>query len=181
MCQKAFGNWCAAFVEVSFANLRWQGESPDVFRSSSRVQSLFCRHCGTPLGMQEDGDDTIDIAAASLDDPSSVVFSRQIGIGGRLAWFAQLHLLPEVKTQDTRPAAELARLKSNQHKDERLGLHQCFNCRNCSISLAAIRATGLGHLGTTATPFAAHGSRSRLHQSHRIVCCGAVWCDPDHN
>ena len=118
MCQKAFGNWGAAFIEVPFANLRWQSESPDVFRSSLPVQRLFCRLCGTPLGMQEDGDDTIDIAAGTLDDPSGVVFSRQIGIECRLPWFAQLHLLPEVKTQDTRPAAELARLKSNQHKDE---------------------------------------------------------------
>ena len=58
------------------------------------------------------------IAAATLDEPSVVVFSRQIGIESRLPWFSQLHLLPEVKTQDSRPAIELARLKSNQHKDE---------------------------------------------------------------
>ena len=118
MCQKAFGNWGAAFVEVRLANFRWQSESPDVFRSSPPVQRLFCRHCGTPLGMQEDGDDNIDVAAGTLDDPSVVAFSRQIGIESRLPWFAKLHLLPEVETQDTRPATELARLKSNQHKDE---------------------------------------------------------------
>ena len=68
--------------------------------------------------MQEDGNDTIDVAAGTLDDPSVVAFSRQIGIESRLPWFAKLHLLPEVETQDTRPATELARLKSNQHKDE---------------------------------------------------------------
>ena len=84
MCQKAFGNWGAAFVEVSIANLRWQGESPDAFRSSPPVQRLFCRHCGTPMGMHEDGDDFVDIAVGTLDDPSDVAFTRQIGIESRL-------------------------------------------------------------------------------------------------
>ena len=118
MCQKAFGNWGAAFVEVALANLSWRGEKPDIFHSSAPVQRFFCRHCGTPLGMQEDGDGHINLAAGTLDDPSSITFTRQIGIESRLPWFATLHNLPELKTQDTRPQDELVRLRSRQHPDE---------------------------------------------------------------
>ena len=118
MCQKAFGNWGAALVEVEIAHFTWQGEKPDAYRSSAPVQRLFCRHCGTPLGMQEDGDDFIDIAVGTLDDPSKVKFTRQIGVESRMPWFAALHLLPELETKDTRPKEEVARLKSNQFTDK---------------------------------------------------------------
>ncbi len=67
--------------------------------------------------MQEDGDGFIDIAAGTLDDPSGLTFTRQIGVESRQPWFKTLHALPELQTAETRSAEELARLVSRQHKD----------------------------------------------------------------
>ena len=68
--------------------------------------------------MQEDGDDFVDLAVGTLDDPRAVTFARQIGVESRMPWFAKLHSLPEFQTQDTRSPEELARLKSFQFPDK---------------------------------------------------------------
>jgi len=117
MCQKAFGNWGAAFIEVPLTRFEWTGEQPATFRSSPPVQRGFCEKCGTPMFMLEDGDTFIDVAAGTLDDPSGLAFTRQIGVESRHPWFKTLHTLPEFRIDETRPAEELARLTSNQHKD----------------------------------------------------------------
>ena len=118
MCQKAFGNWGAALIEIPLPVFQWTNEPPSAFRSSPPVRRFFCEKCGTPLGMQEDGDAFIDLAAATLDDPAHLNFTRQIGIESRLPWFKHLHELPELRTDETRPADQLARLVSRQHKYE---------------------------------------------------------------
>ena len=117
MCQKAFGNWGAAFIEVPLTLFEWTRDEPATFRSSPFVQRGFCKMCGTPLFRLEDGDTFIDIAAGTLDDPSGLTFTRQIGVESRQPWFKTLHNLPEFRIDETRPAEELARLTSNQQRD----------------------------------------------------------------
>jgi len=118
MCQKAFGNWGAAFIEVPLANFNWIKEKPATFHSSARVARGFCAKCGTPLSMYEAGEDFIDLAAGTLDDPSGITFTRQIGIESRLPWFKTLHQLPEFETSATRSAEDLIRLASRQFPDK---------------------------------------------------------------
>jgi hypothetical protein len=117
MCQKAFGNWGAAFIEVPLAHFTWTRAEPAHFHSSERVARSFCPKCGTPLAMQEAGDDFIDLAAGTLDDPATITFTRQVGIESRLPWFKTLHELPELKTEETRTSEDLIHLASRQHPD----------------------------------------------------------------
>ena len=118
MCQKAFGNFGAVLVAAKLSELVWTRGQPSVFRSSPVVDRGFCAQCGTPLFMHEDGDDHIELALCTLDDPAVFdALDRQIGIENRLSWFAGLADLPALKTADTRPANDLAKIVNLQHPD----------------------------------------------------------------
>jgi hypothetical protein len=118
MCQKAFGSWGAALVKVPLENLRWTRGSPARFKSSPIVERGFCAACGTPLFMHEEGDNNIEIAIGTLDDPNAISpMTTQDGIESRLHWFDKMHTLSARTTAQTRNANELAKLKSLQHPD----------------------------------------------------------------
>jgi hypothetical protein len=118
MCQKAFAAAGAALVAVPFQQFQWTRGSPAVFRSSAIVGRGFCRDCGTPLYMREDGDTNIELAAGAFDHPGAIgPFTAQIGVESRVPWFSSLHALPEGRTEDTREPADLVRLRSFQHPD----------------------------------------------------------------
>ena len=103
MCQKAFGTFGAALVGVPRENFRWTRGEPGVFRSSSIVERGFCRHCGTPLFMSEDGDGIIEIAVGTLDDPSACAPDHVVGIESKLPWADSLPHLPAHSTEETAP------------------------------------------------------------------------------
>jgi hypothetical protein len=118
MCQKAFGSWGAAFVDVPRAKLTWTKGEPSEFRSSAIAARGFCRSCGTPMYIVDDGDTNIDLAIGTLDHPNDIPpLSRQVGVESRVAWFASMFDLPEQKTTDYRSAEEMELLKSLQHPD----------------------------------------------------------------
>jgi hypothetical protein len=118
MCQKALGNFGAALVSVAAAKLRWTRGTPATFRSSAIVARGFCRDCGTPLYMHEDGDPEIEIAIGTLDDPNAIAaMTEQSGTESKVAWFDGMRELPPRATADYRSADDLARLKSLQHPD----------------------------------------------------------------
>lgn len=117
MCQKAFGSWGAALVSVAASGLQWTRGAPGEFRSSAIVARGFCRDCGTPLYMKEDGDPNYEIAIGSLDDPEAAPPDHQSGVESELSWFGGLHRLPRQTTADYRTPADLERLKSLQHPD----------------------------------------------------------------
>jgi hypothetical protein len=118
MCQKAFGSWGAAFVNIPASNFQWTRGTPGLFRSSSIVSRGFCRDCGTPLFMREDGDENIEIAIGTLDNPSDIPpLSRQSAVESRLPWFNTMHELPEERMKDYRTPEDLIKLKSFQHPD----------------------------------------------------------------
>jgi len=117
MCQKAFGSWGAALVSIAEKHLTWTRGRPAEFRSSAIVARGFCRDCGTPLYMKEDGDSSYEIAIGSLDDPEAAPPDHQVGVESELSWFAGLHDLPRQTTAEDRSAEDLKRLKSCQHPD----------------------------------------------------------------
>ena len=117
MCQKAFGSWGAVLVSVDKDRLSWTRGEPTEFRSSAIVARGFCRDCGTPLYMKEDGDPNYEIAIGSLDDPEAAAPSHQVGIESELSWFARLATLPRETTAENRSPEDLVRLKSLQHPD----------------------------------------------------------------
>lgn len=118
MCQKAFGSWGAALVSVPAKQLVWTRGAPTEFRSSSIVARGFCRDCGTPLHMHEDGDDNFEIAIGTLDDPNAIApMTEQAGIEGEVQWFRTMHNLPRQLTTDYRSPQDMEKLRSFQHPD----------------------------------------------------------------
>jgi hypothetical protein len=81
------------------------------------VKRGFCAHCGTPLTYEFEGLE-VEIAIATLDDPSNVAPLIQLGLESRLPWTDGICRLP---TRDPEQAAKAAAmfegLRSNQHPD----------------------------------------------------------------
>jgi hypothetical protein len=75
MCQKAFGSWGAALVSVPMQFFKWTRGQPGEFRSSAVVTRGFCKDCGTPVFMREDGDENIEIAIGTLDGKRPVSYA----------------------------------------------------------------------------------------------------------
>ncbi|MFN4144085.1 GFA family protein [Aestuariivirga sp.] len=121
MCQKAYGNYFAALFATRTDGLQWTRGKPSFFRSSALAQRGFCRDCGTPLLIADDGSDHVDMSIATLDHPEAVTPAHQYGIEGRLPAFALLHTLPGSRTEDDIPPEKMKRLKSLQHPDHETG------------------------------------------------------------
>ncbi|MEQ1569692.1 MAG: GFA family protein [Myxococcota bacterium] len=116
MCQKAFGSFGAPLVAAPTASFAWTRGAPGTFRSSAIVERGFCRACGTPLYLLEDGGD-YELAIGSLDEPARVRLSHVVGVESKLPWADGLPSLPGRRTDEDRAPADLARLKSRQHPD----------------------------------------------------------------
>ena len=117
MCQKASGNAALPLVSVPAGNLQWTRGEPAEFRSSPPVRRGFCKDCGTPLYMFEDGLGVWELTIGSLDNPNAAAPDHAVGIEAKLDWFDSLANLPAKSTQDDRTPEELAELASRQHPD----------------------------------------------------------------
>jgi len=71
MCQLAFGNTRAAFVNVLQSQVAWQGE-PTLYASSKFARRGFCGRCGTPLSFAYVDSPRMDLSVGSLDDPAAL-------------------------------------------------------------------------------------------------------------
>ena len=117
MCQKAFGSLGAPLVSVPPERFRWTRGAPATFRSSPPVARGFCRDCGTPMFLHEDGYGPIEIAIGTLDDPNACAPDHVVGIESKLHWADRLPTLPAKRTDEDRSADDLKRLGSLQHPD----------------------------------------------------------------
>lgn len=84
MCQLAFGNTRAAYVNLRKAELRWL-QPPAYYASSKIARRGFCAHCGTPLSFEFLDSEHMDIAVGSLDDPAAVKPTTHYAIESRIA------------------------------------------------------------------------------------------------
>ena len=117
MCQKAFGSLGAPLVSVDPARFRWTRGTPATFRSSAIVARGFCRDCGTPMFMLEDGYGPIEIAIGTLDDPNTAAADHVVGVESKVSWADALSGLPAKRTEDDRTPEDLKNLRSLQHPD----------------------------------------------------------------
>ncbi|WP_436640456.1 GFA family protein [Microbaculum sp. FT89] len=99
MCQKAFGGFFAPLVNVRNEDFEVTRGEIAIFRSSRDVERGFCAACGTPLTVFTDGDDHLNVAIGSFDEPARLMPEIQIGIEARMPWFAALAGLPEHTTE----------------------------------------------------------------------------------
>ena len=115
MCQKAFGNVFAPLVTAK--GLVYTRGTPKRFASSNKVKRGFCAACGTPLTYEFEGLE-VEIAIATLDDPSAIAPLVQLGLESRQPWTAGLSSLPIRSPSEAAYSAALFEgLRSNQHPD----------------------------------------------------------------
>jgi hypothetical protein len=117
MCQKASGNYFAAFARVRLQDFAWTRGEPAVFKSSELVERGFCRDCGTPLFFRYLDLPRISVAVGSLDDPAPITMDVQYGVQSRLPAFDTLHALPSQTSNEGVPQQRLQKLASRQHPD----------------------------------------------------------------
>lgn len=89
MCQLAFGNTRAAFINLRKREVSWTAGSPTYYASSKFARRGFCGHCGTPLSFEYLDSENMDLSVGSLDQPSLVRPVSHFAIETRVAnWHA---------------------------------------------------------------------------------------------
>ena len=103
MCQLAFGNVFAAFLNVEQAKLEWLGEQPAFYRSSKLAQRGFCPHCGTPLLFAYDGSKRMDLSVSSFDELERIKPTSHFAVETRVSAWHKPDGLPEQRMADFEP------------------------------------------------------------------------------
>ena len=116
MCQKASGSILWPFLTVPREALAWTLGRPAHFRSSAAAERGFCAACGTPLTFRYVHSERIAVSIGSLDEPEKVAPKNQVGIEGRLSWFATLPTLPDDKTTEEDEPALAAKIAASNHQ-----------------------------------------------------------------
>ena len=89
MCQLAFGNTRAAFLNLPKERFAWSAEPPTFYASSAFARRGFCGRCGTPLSFEYTDSANMDLSVGSLDEPAAVVPSSHFAVESRIAaWHA---------------------------------------------------------------------------------------------
>lgn len=84
MCQLAFGNTRAAFINVPKTEVQWQ-TTPKYYQSSKFARRGFCDCCGTPLSFEYLDSERMDLSIGSLDEPQRIKPVLHFAIESRLA------------------------------------------------------------------------------------------------
>jgi hypothetical protein len=100
MCQLAFGNIFATYVNVAKNEVEWTSGAPAHFRSSKIARRGFCGNCGTPLTFEFLDSDRMDISVGSLDDPGAVRPTIHIAVESRIAAWHVPDGLPEKRLDE---------------------------------------------------------------------------------
>lgn len=85
MCQLAFGNARAAFINLRKTEVKWTRGAPAYYASSSFAKRGFCAHCGTPLSFAYEDSERMDLSVGSLDEPSAFKPTSHFSIETRVA------------------------------------------------------------------------------------------------
>lgn len=89
MCQLAFGNTRAAFINLLKEQVRWSSAAPNWYASSKIARRGFCGHCGTPLTFEFLDSPRMDLSIGSLDEPALVKPVLHYSIESRIeSWHA---------------------------------------------------------------------------------------------
>jgi hypothetical protein len=87
MCRRATGAPVVTWFSVARSALRFTGQAPAAYRSSSHATRRFCATCGTQLTFETDRHpDEIDVTTCSLDEPAALPPHDQVMTETRLPW-----------------------------------------------------------------------------------------------
>ena len=95
MCQLAFGNTRAAFVNLRKDQVAWTAAQPTRYASSKIALRGFCGQCGTPLSFEFLASDHMDLAAGSFDRPDLLRPVSHSAVESRIASWHVPDGLPE--------------------------------------------------------------------------------------
>ena len=85
MCQLAFGNTRAAFINLRKDEVSWTAHAPAFYASSKIARRGFCGSCGTPLSFEYLDSERMDLSIGSLDMPQAITLVSHFAIESRLA------------------------------------------------------------------------------------------------
>ena len=89
MCQLAFGNTRAAFINLLKADVRWTTTEPTYYASSKFARRGFCGHCGSPLTFEYLDSQRMDLSVGCFDEPALLTPVSHFAIETRIAnWHA---------------------------------------------------------------------------------------------
>jgi hypothetical protein len=100
MCQKAFGNIFATFINVRVADVHWETTEPAWYLSSRIARRGFCATCGTPLAFQFLEGEYMDLSVGSLDEPDCIRPTEHTGVESRIATWSEPVALPESRMDE---------------------------------------------------------------------------------
>jgi hypothetical protein len=127
MCQLAFGNIFATFLNAKKSEVQWLREIPCTYRSSAFATRGFCNRCGTPLTFAFDDSEFLDLSVGSLDAPGDIVPNGHFAIETRIAAWHLPDGLEETRAADYEALAK--RWKDN-YGDAEPGLTTVRNATN---------------------------------------------------
>jgi hypothetical protein len=114
MCQKQFGSFYGPFVPGF--GVAWTRGELKYFRSSNKSRRGFCANCGTPLTIEDDGSEIVDLAIGAFDQP--VAPTIQTNPQDKLPFVDGLASLPtRMPGEDPEQDAFNASVVSYQHPD----------------------------------------------------------------
>ncbi|MEM9060666.1 MAG: GFA family protein [Pseudomonadota bacterium] len=86
-CRRNCAAAYATFVSVPNGQWRWTRDEPASYASSTGVERLFCRKCGTPVAYRNDElPDEIHFYLVGLDEPEAFAPERHVFLQDQLAW-----------------------------------------------------------------------------------------------
>lgn len=90
MCQLAFGNTRAAFLNLRKDQVTWTQGAPAYYHSSKFARRGHCGRCGSPLSFEYLESERMDLAMGCFDDPSALTPTSHFAIESRIAnWHAE--------------------------------------------------------------------------------------------
>ena len=89
MCQLAFGNTRAAFINLRKDEVTWTTREPACYASPKFARRGFCDRCGTPLSFEYLASQHMDVSVGSLDEPAAITPVSHFAVESRIAnWHA---------------------------------------------------------------------------------------------
>ncbi len=87
MCQRAADAAVVAWVAFRRDDLHFVKGTPEALQASARAMRRICPQCGTALTFEYSAQtETVDVTAASLDDPNATEPVQRIWWSPSLAW-----------------------------------------------------------------------------------------------
>jgi hypothetical protein len=120
MCQLAFGNTRATFINLRKDEVEWTRGAPAHYASSAFAKRGFCGRCGTPLSFEYLDSQRMDLSVGSLDEPGVFRPTSHFAIETRVDAWHHDDGLPGQRLDAFEPI--MARWKANYGDDVKPGV-----------------------------------------------------------